>query len=372
MGTRALLPLAACCAILAAAPPTSAEPAAASGLRRGLAAQRELFELGVYLGAFFPAANHELYDFPSVRHRELERAAFEGGLRVGYLPQPWWGVEGEAGVMPSAATNGESANLYHLRAHLLAQLPYRLAPFVLAGAGLLGIESGRRAMGNDVDAAFHWGLGFKYYATPRLALRLEGRHTLTKGWGPDRRADHYEALAGVALVLGWQRPPAPPPRDSDRDSDGDGLGDARDRCPRLAAAGADGCPPPDADGDGVPDARDRCPRAAAASPDGCALRDTDADGDGVPDAIDACVREAGPTANGCPLPDRDGDGVGDDDDRCPDRAARTADGCPADADGDGVGDASDRCPTAAETPTASRMTTVARIRCRARSRASRA
>ena len=111
MGTRALLPLAACCAILAAAPPTSAEPAAASGLRRGLAAQRELFELGVYLGAFFPAANHELYDFPSVRHRELERAACEGGLRVGYLPQPWWGVEGEAGVMPSAATNGESANL---------------------------------------------------------------------------------------------------------------------------------------------------------------------------------------------------------------------------------------------------------------------
>ncbi|MBK6847137.1 MAG: hypothetical protein IPG96_06180 [Proteobacteria bacterium] len=145
--------------------------------RRGLAAQRELFELGVYLGAFFPAANHELYDFPSVLHRELERAAFEGGLRVGYLPQPWWGVEGEAGVMPSAATNGESANLYHLRAHLLAQLPYRLAPFVLAGAGLLGIESGRRAMGNDVDAAFHWGLGFRYYATPRLALRLEGRHT---------------------------------------------------------------------------------------------------------------------------------------------------------------------------------------------------
>ncbi|MBK6847138.1 MAG: thrombospondin type 3 repeat-containing protein [Proteobacteria bacterium] len=70
----------------------------------------------------------------------------------------------------------------------------------------------------------------------------------------------------MPLVLGWQRPPAPPPRDSDSDSDGDGLGDARDRCPRLAAAGADGCPPPDADGAGVPDTRDRCPRARRPRP----------------------------------------------------------------------------------------------------------
>ena len=344
---RALLPFATCCALATTAPPALAEPAAPTAVRRTLAAQLELFELGVYLGAFFPASNHELYDFPRVPHRELERAALEGGLRVAYLPRPWLGLEAEAGVTPTATKEGASTNLFHLRAHLLAQLPYRLAPFALAGGGLLGMESGRNAAGNDSDPAFHWGLGAKYYATPRVALRVEGRHTLSKGWGPDRRANHYQALAGIALVLGWQQPP-PSPR-YEVDSDGDGLGDRRDRCPRVAAATRDGCAPADADDDGVPDARDRCPQRAASSPDGCALRDTDADGDGVPDARDVCPREAGPTPTGCPQPDRDGDGVADDDDRCPERAASTTDGCPADADGDGVSDASDRCPAAPET-----------------------
>ncbi|MBK8481593.1 MAG: OmpA family protein [Proteobacteria bacterium] len=345
MSLRALLPLLACCSLLLNAPPARAEPSAAGPMRGTLAEQGELVEVGLYLGALFPAANHELYAFPTVPHREFKNVALDGGARLGYLPRPWLGLELEAGVMPSSAANGESANLFHLRAQVLGQLPYRLAPFVLAGGGWIGVESGSRAMRNDVDAAFHWGVGAKYYATPRLALRLEGRHTLTKGWGPDRRADHFEALAGIALVLGWRQPPPPKPRDSD----GDGVLDPRDRCPAVAASGADGCPPPDADGDGVPDARDRCPRQAASSSDGCTQREPDTDGDGVADASDACPRVAARTASGCPRADRDGDGVDDDHDRCPDQAARTPTGCPADADGDGVPDDADRCPTAAET-----------------------
>ncbi|MBK6847342.1 MAG: OmpA family protein [Proteobacteria bacterium] len=320
--------------------PTPAEAAPGAAC---IAKQRNLWEVGVYLGAFFPDARHELYENGIVPHRAFDDVSFSGGLRLAYLPLPWIGVEAEAGWMPTQTeANDASANIYTLRGHLLAQYPGRIAPFVLAGAGALGVSSGRRAAGDDADLAFHWSLGLKYYVEPSFAVRLEGRHLPTKGLGKDEFASHFEALFGLSYVIGLKRAPAAP-----SDSDGDGLNDAKDACPNLFAQTPDGCPPRDSDGDGVLDDIDQCPHEVGASADGCPVRDRD--GDGVTDDKDACPTRAAATPDGCPLKDADQDGVPDAQDQCPSVPGSTADGCPPDADGDGVVDAQDKCVNQPET-----------------------
>ena len=113
-------------------------------------------------------------------------------------------------------------------------------------------------------------------------------------------------------------------------------------------------PPPDADNDGVPDASDNCPAVANAD-------QADADHDGVGDACDTPDDPPPP-----PAPDADGDGVPDASDNCP--AVANAD--QADADHDGVGDACDTPddpppppddPPGGDDPSATTVTTTARV-----------
>ncbi|MBK8481984.1 MAG: OmpA family protein [Proteobacteria bacterium] len=339
--SRTLLSAAVFCAMLVPTllpAPVEAKPGSVC-----LAKQRNLWEVGVYLGAFFPDAQHELYENGIVPHRPFDDVSFSGGLRLAYLPLSWIGIEAEAGWMPTQTeANDASANIYTLRGHVLAQYPGRIAPFVLAGAGLLGVSSGRRAAGDDADLALHWGVGLKYYVEPSFAVRLEGRHIPTKGLGKDNFANHFEALFGLSYIIGLKRAPAAP-----SDSDGDGLLDTKDACPNLFAQTPDGCPPRDSDGDGVLDDHDKCPLEVGASADGCPVRDRD--GDGVADDQDACPTKAARTPDGCPLKDTDQDGIPDAQDQCPDQPGSTPNGCPPDADGDGVIDALDKCVNEPET-----------------------
>jgi hypothetical protein len=73
--------------------------------------------------------------------------------------------------MPIKVADGSRATLYAFRPVLLAQLPYRVAPFVRAGIGMLGISSS--ALGKDIDPSFNIGGGVKFYINQRAALRLD-------------------------------------------------------------------------------------------------------------------------------------------------------------------------------------------------------
>ncbi|HEX5111599.1 MAG TPA: OmpA family protein [Saprospiraceae bacterium] len=220
-------------------------------------------------------------------------------------------------------------NIYGIDAQLhwfFLRNPDRFKPYLLIGGGAvqqdvagfnfqapggigLDIKMAKNAYFNlqaeyrysslEDNSNMHYGIGFKYYFTPKE---------------PDT----------VAVV----------------DRDGDGVNDEFDVCPDIPGLIAfGGCP--DRDGDGIQDSQDECPDIAGLVDfHGC----PDKDGDGVPDLKDVCPTIPGPVSNdGCPV-DRDGDGVLDDSDLCPDVPGLAKFlGCP-DTDGDGVEDPKDKCP----------------------------
>lgn len=168
---------------------------------------RGLAELGLHAGAFFPR-DHELFD-PRRVYEPLRPAAPEFGVRLAYFPLAFLGAELESATTPGrTATSGEPATVVALRAHVIAQLPYRLAPFVLIGYGAL-IQTSRR-LGADVDAALHYGGGLKLFVTPIVALRLDFRADATGQYGQvGGRTQHLAALLGVSLTLGRPSPARP-------------------------------------------------------------------------------------------------------------------------------------------------------------------
>ena len=304
---------------LVAAPPARAQ----------LKQQRHLMELGLFLGPDFLPSRHDLFNTDLQSHHTFDKVAVELGLRFGYLPIPYVGVEGEVSLFPTKA-NDKSAIGYALRVHAIGQYPVwkGLTPFVVLGFGMLGVTSGDDVLGNDADGAFHWGVGLKYYINQWIAVRMDFRHTVSDGLG-NEPANHFSLLFGASVLLGWTQ-----------DTDGDGIVDDQDKCPNRPGKAPSGCP--DTDGDGVTDDMDKCPKVAGRPPDGCPA---DADNDGIPDEKDLCPQRAGPAPSGCP--DTDGDGVTDDRDKCPKVPAKTPDGCPADTDKDGIPNAKDKCPTVA-------------------------
>jgi len=171
---------------------------------------RGLAELGVHGGVFVPR-EHELFN-PHARYEPLRRVGPEFGARVGFYPLAFLGVEIESGSMPTRTTlSGSPAMVVAVRAHAVAQLPYRLAPFVLVGTGALILAS--RRLGNDVDPALHFGGGFKLFLTRGVALRLDLRADSTaRGGVSSGSTRHIEALIGVSVTLGRQPvgPPRPP------------------------------------------------------------------------------------------------------------------------------------------------------------------
>lgn len=162
-------------------------------------------ELGVFAGAFVPR-NHELHG-PHITYEPLRRVGPDLGVRFGFYPLAYLGLEIESAMMPTRTTVTDSpATVVAARAHLLAQLPYRLAPFILVGYGLLASSS--RRLGADVDPALHYGGGLKLFLTHWVALRLDVRSNVTAQAGMQGgRTQHLEALLGVSVTLG--RPPAP-------------------------------------------------------------------------------------------------------------------------------------------------------------------
>jgi outer membrane protein OmpA-like peptidoglycan-associated protein len=294
------------------------------------------FELGAFIGLLFPSDIHNLRDDRS-RQQPYSSVAPEFGLRVGYLPLKYVGLELEAWVAPTSTdTTGDSATLFGGRGQVIGQIPLgRFTPFAVIGYGKLGAAS--TPMGTDIDPAFHFGLGGKYALSEAVGLRLDLRDNMSQktSTATEEAADgdmtsHWEVSVGVSLALEARHEcvkPEPLPQDSDRD----GFTDDKDRCPMEAGIAPDGCPDKDSDGDTVLDSKDHCPtQPGPANLAGCPVRDTD--GDTIPDDYDKCPTEPGPL-NGCPDLDPDHDGIPAPTDKCPDKPETRNgydddDGCP--------------------------------------------
>jgi outer membrane protein OmpA-like peptidoglycan-associated protein len=285
------------------------------------------FQLGGFVGTIFPASNHTLFD-PSRSWEKLENVSPELGLRAGYYPLAFLGVEGEGAAMPTATASGRSVQLYALRAHLVAQVPTQtLTPFAVLGMGWMFETS--RALGSDGDSSFQFGAGAKLGLGPGSLVRADIRDTVILTRGGSTATHHPEFLLGLSFGLGKPEAPVAPPAAAD--SDQDGLVDTSDACPQQAAATVDGCPVLDSDSDGVPDPIDRCPNQPSKELGGCP--NLDPDKDGFAESNDECPDVAGIAPNGCPNLDPDQDGIATAEDRCPGEPEskngfEDADGCP--------------------------------------------
>ena len=327
--------------------------------RADLTPHRGRLELGIYGGGFFPSKTHEFYDYRETMQRPLDAVGPEMGLRASYFLWSGLGIEAEANLAPLDTDQGDGVLLFGARGHLVVQVPARLSPFVLAGAGIMGVRSNRQALANDLDTLLHAGAGLKLQASRWLALRLDGRYLRGPQVNSDQGTNHWAALVGVSLTLERGRPAIAAPHRPGSDSDRDGVGDGSDECPERAGNPPDGCPTSNRDGDGLLDDVNHCPLRGETvnsyeDDDGCPDDVPDRDGDGISDAVNSCIDDEDvddfDDNDGCPDPDNDGDGVLDALDLCPARGPIEARGCPdVNRDSDGVVNRLDNCPQEAGT-----------------------
>jgi OOP family OmpA-OmpF porin len=330
------------------APKTSEAPVAEDGettaaasqvpwIRRW-APQRNMVEVGVMGGVYMPGKRLELFeatfDLPDQGFRRYSTLGPELGGRISYLPLRMLAVEVEGAVMPTHTDNGLDATIWSARGGLLGQLPYwSTTPFLVVGAGLLGVVSERAAVGRDIDPTLYFGGGLKIYLSRQIQLRLDARDVVSHKRSVSDTFQNHNLEALLSFTLTFNRPKpvvVPPPPDTDRD----GILDSEDKCVDVpGVAKYQGCPIPDTDKDGILDPDDKCiDVAGVAEYDGCPIPDTD--GDGILDPDDDCIDVAGVAEyEGCPIPDTDGDGILDPDDDCKNDPETTngfedGDGCP--------------------------------------------
>lgn len=185
------------------------EKAARDAKKPAWRTEKHILEIGGYLGAFFPAADHGLYaDGVTMTPRPI-KTGFDIGLRIAYLPLRFVGIEVEGGAVPTKldGNGGFRTTLFGVRGHVILQMPTRLALFVVGGGGILGVASGSNALGKNVDGSLHVGGGLKYYLTPRVVLRIDGRDVIapafSKGMaGGQDWAHSGEFTFGASFVLG--------------------------------------------------------------------------------------------------------------------------------------------------------------------------
>ncbi len=166
-------------------------------------------EFGVYGGVLLLGDHHELFSPDPERVDQgfapLARVAPDVGLRVGYYPWRWVGIEAEGGVMPTRLRDRDgSALLYTARGQLVGRLAlWAVVPFVVVGGGALGIDSKPGVLGRDVDAALHVGGGLELFIIRQVALRLDVRDVISwrRGVEPSFGAHGLEASLGVTVSL---------------------------------------------------------------------------------------------------------------------------------------------------------------------------
>jgi outer membrane protein OmpA-like peptidoglycan-associated protein len=239
-----------------------------------------MLELGVWGGVLFPSPTLELFQadltLADQGRKQYGLFAPDVGVRVGFYPLRHFGVEAEGGVMPASLRDG-SGNpiIWAGRGHLVGQIGlWRITPFIVAGAGAMGVSSPRSAVGSEADIAVHFGGGLKFFINYWLLLRLDVRDNLTNRAGVGEGVTHSpEILLGLSVTLNRKQDKPL------RDRDGDGIPDRDDQCPREPGPAPTGCPL-DSDDDEIPDHEDKCPTEPE-------TRNGFDDDDGCPDLVPA-------------------------------------------------------------------------------------
>ena len=104
--------------------------------------QKGQIELGIYGGLFFPSTEHELYD-PMVPHQAYGALAPDIGLRAGYYPMRFLGIELEGGIMPAFFDDAATTEIYthvldaRLQALVLEHHPLADTAAIEAALGLM-------------------------------------------------------------------------------------------------------------------------------------------------------------------------------------------------------------------------------------------
>ncbi len=162
-----------------------------------------MFEAGVYGGFISMSTNHELVttDSPLANDRRIARISPDVGLRLGYYPVRQFGIEFEGGLAPTRLREGSDVLLFEGRASLIAQMPGRITPYLLLGAGVTGLTSDPNVLGDDTDASFHWGGGVKFFATKNLAIRLGLRDVVLPRSGDAGSSHSPQLLLGISGVF---------------------------------------------------------------------------------------------------------------------------------------------------------------------------
>jgi outer membrane protein OmpA-like peptidoglycan-associated protein len=165
--------------------------------------RRTIVEIGIATGAFIPSKDHELYDSQSRNpHAPLDTVGFDLSLKAAYFPLPYLGVGVEGGFSPIKTETDRATGVFLFRGHLIAQLPWIVTPYLLAGGGMIGLTSKHDALGNDVDPALHWGAGAKVALSSHVSLFVDGRHIISARQGPSSgNTNHFEVFAGVSIAL---------------------------------------------------------------------------------------------------------------------------------------------------------------------------
>jgi hypothetical protein len=196
----------------AAPPPADPPPPAASVSREEQFLPTEnLVEIGFMGGVMWLSKQHNLAEEGKEPHK-VQHPVWEGGVRVGYFPSRYLGIEAEwthgVGTIDQHAAKDSpederkvKADL--LRAHVVGQWPsYFIVPFAQLGTGFIHAQSDLD--GSDTDLLFDVGVGAKVMAheflVPRIDLRMN--FTQAKGGGmTDGIAASPELLIGLDFVL---------------------------------------------------------------------------------------------------------------------------------------------------------------------------
>ncbi len=254
------------------------------------APQRNMAEIGVFGGVWFPSRHVELFapteGFPDDGHQLLRVVAPEVGLRAGYYPLRFFGVEVEGGAMPTRTLDsGGRATAWNVRGHLVGQLGlWSVTPFILAGTGILGVasEGPPTGIGSEQDVAIHFGGGVKVYFNRWIQLRLDIRDVVSNRLGVgEGLTSSPEILLGLSITLGRRSEKERKPRLGAGDRDGDRVLDRDDYCPDVFGNPPRGCPQvciDDNDGDGLSNPVDQCPEQPES-------RNGFEDADGCPDEV---------------------------------------------------------------------------------------
>ena len=233
------------------------------------APQNNMAEVGVYGGVWFPSRHLELYapnpDLRNDGNQHLRVVAPEVGVRAGYYPLRFIGVELEGGAMPTRVRSGNASALpWTVRGHIVAQLGlWSITPFLLVGTGILGVSSDAppTSLGSEQDVAIHFGGGAKFYINRWIQLRLDIRDVVSNRVGVGNGlTSSPEVLLGLSVTLGRKKERKPRPGAGDRD--GDRILDRDDYCPDVFGEPPRGCPQvciDDSDGDGLSNPVDQCP-----------------------------------------------------------------------------------------------------------------